>query len=292
MKSISKIERVYFTLIPLDDKMRIGIDVGGTKIRVGVIGNNGEVLRSKCAPCPNQLEKQEVVDFIAEMVQEFFTDQVETIGVGVPAIVDEDGVIHDCVNIPSWDVIDLKSDFERRFRVPVSVRNDCNCYALGVKAIAPGSDYDDIVCITLGTGVGSGIIINGKLYLGVDSCAGEIGEIKYMDRNYEFYCSSQFFRFRGTSGKDAFIAASQNDPEALKLWDEFGSNVGDLLTLVTLAYSPQAIFLGGSISEAFPLFQASMFEKLAEFPYKKVADKLKVFANSSPDIILVGAVTE
>lgn len=269
--------------------MRIGVDVGGTKIRVGLIGNSGEVLESKCAPCPSRLPKQEVVDFIADMVQGYFSEGVEAIGVGVPAIVDEEGLIRECVNIPSWDVVDLKGDFEKRFNVPVSVRNDCNCYALGVKASAQGREFDDIVCITLGTGVGSGIIINSKLYLGVSSCAGEIGEIQYKDRNYEFYCSSQYFKYMGTSGKDASIAAAAGDPDALKLWSEFGSNIGDLLTMAILAYSPQAIFLGGSIAEAFPYFEASMRERLSQFPYKKVIEQIKVYAANSPDLILTGA---
>lgn len=269
--------------------MRIVVDVGGTKIRVGLIGNNGEVLESKSAPCPSKLAKQEVVDFIAEMVQCYFTDNIESIGVGVPAIVDDNGHIRECVNIPSWNDVDLKSDFEKRFGVPVSVRNDCNCYALGVKSSEKGREFDNILCITLGTGVGSGIIINGQLYLGVSSCAGEIGEIQYKDRNYEFYCSSQFFKYKGTSGKDASIAAAANDPDALLLWNEFGSNIGDLLTMAILAYSPQAVFLGGSIAGAFPYFEAAMKQRLEQFPYKNVIEQVKVYADASPDLILLGA---
>ena len=269
--------------------MKIGIDIGGTKIRVGIIGDNGEVLESRKAPCPSRLGKQEVVDFVAGMVSEVFSKDIDSIGIGVPAIVDDNGVICDCVNIPSWDRVDIKSDFEKRFGVPVSVRNDCNCYALGIKSTSLGCDFDDMVCITLGTGVGSGIIIDGKLYLGVSSCAGEIGEIPYKERNYEFYCSSQFFVSKGTTGKDAAIAAAEGDSKALELWKEFGENVADLISMAVFAYSPQAIFLGGSISEAYQYFEAVMRKRLSAFPYKDVIGRLKIVAATSPDIILAGA---
>lgn len=270
--------------------MKIGVDIGGTKIRAGLISENGTVLSSVKAPCPNTEGKQQVLDFIAEMIDGLFTDEVDAIGIGVPAIVDEQGFVHECVNIPSWDVVDVKGFLERRFNVPVTVRNDCNSYALGVKSSELGRRYDDVVCITLGTGVGSGIIINGQLYLGQHSCAGEIGEIQYKDRNYEYYCSSRFFKDKGTSGKDVSQAAAAGESQALALWDEFGANVADLLMLVILAYSPQAIFLGGSLSEAFPYFEQSMREKLQAFPYKKVLESVNIHAMDSPDIILAGTV--
>lgn len=268
--------------------MRIAVDVGGTKIRVGLISEDGRVLETKKAACPSNSSKLEVVDYIAEMVDEFFSDKVEAIGIGIPAIVDENGIVHDCVNIPSWDVVDLKSLFQERFKVPVSVKNDCNCYALGVKA-SEGREYDNIVCIMLGTGLGAGLIINGELYTGAVSCAGELGEIKYKDSNYESYCSSHFFKAKGTSGRDACKAAQQNDPAALEQWKEFGQHVGELIEMATLAYSPQAIFIGGSIAGAYPYFEASMREKLANFPYKKVMDNLGIFALDNPDVLLLGA---
>lgn len=270
--------------------MKIGVDIGGTKIRAGLINAEGEVLKSVKAPCPNKEGKQAVLDFIADMIGSLLTDEVDAIGVGVPAIVDERGFVHECVNIPSWDVVDVKGSLERRFGLPVSVRNDCNCYALGVKSSEAGRKYDDLVCLTLGTGVGSGIIINGQLYLGQNSCAGEIGEIQYRDRNYEYYCSSRFFRDKGLSGREVSRAAAAGDPEALALWKEFGSNVADLLMVVMLAYSPQAIFLGGSLSEAYPYFEPSMRERLQAFPYKKVLESIEIHAMDAPDIILTGTV--
>lgn len=270
--------------------MKIGVDIGGTKIRAGLIAENGEVLKSVKAPCPNKEGKLAVLDFIAGLIDGLFTDEVNAIGVGVPAIVDDKGVVHECVNIPSWDAVDVKGYMEGRFNVPVSVRNDCNCYALGVKSSELGRGYQDVVGITLGTGVGSGIVINGQLYLGQNSCAGEIGEIPFRDKNYEYYCSSHFFKTRGTSGKDAADAADAGDPQAITLWKEFGANVADLLMVVMLAYSPQAIFLGGSLSQAFPYFEQAMRERLQAFPYKKVLDLIDIHAMDDPDIILAGAV--
>lgn len=269
--------------------MKIAVDVGGTKIRVGLISEDGRVLETKKAACPNTSSKYEVLEFIADMVAPLFSEEVESIGIGLPAIVDENGIVHDCVNIPSWDIVDIRSHFQSRFNVPVSVKNDCNCYALGIKS-SVGKQYDNIVCIMLGTGLGAGLIIDSHLYTGAVSCAGEIGEIQYKDNNYEFYCSGRFFKAKGTSGRDACQAAQQNDPVAIEQWNEFGRNVGDLLIMTTLAYSPQAVFIGGSIAKAFPYFEASMREELTKFPYKKVIDNLGIFAVDDPDVLLLGSV--
>jgi len=269
--------------------MRIGVDLGGTKIRVGLITPDGNVMEMLTENCPNDRPEAEVVECIAAMVGHFFGPEVEAIGVGVPAIVDARGVVYDCVNIPSWKRVELKAMLESRFHVPVRVNNDCNCFALGIKASSYGKGFDDLVCITLGTGVGSGIIVNGQLYAGKNCGAGEIGGIQYKDKDYEFYCSSQFFKSKGTSGKDVFVAAEAGDPAALALWDEFGANVGDLLIMAAFAYDPQAIVLGGSISSAYKYFEKSMMERFSHFPYTNVVKNIKIISDAAGDFMLTGS---
>lgn len=101
--------------------------------------------------------------------------------------------------------------------------------------------------------MGAGIVIDGKLYSGANTGAGEIGCIPYLDRDYEYYCSSRFFVGRGTSGKEACERAAAGDPEALALWNEFGGHVGRLVMLTLYAYDPEAIVFGGSISHGLRL---------------------------------------
>ena len=115
-------------------------------------------------------------------------------------------------------------------------------------------------------------MIDGKLYSGPNTGAGEIGSIPYLDRDYEYYCSSRFFVGRGTSGKEAFERAAAGDPGALALWREFGGHIGQLVMLALYAYDPEAIVFGGSISQAFDFFREAMYERLAEFPYARTVE--------------------
>lgn len=270
--------------------MKVGVDLGGTKIRAGLIGPDNKVIESRTECCLNDGSKEGIVDQIAVLISKFFNSETELIGIGVPAIVDADGVVYDCVNIPSWDRVELKAELEKRFGVPVQVRNDCNCFALGVQASEIGRGYKDFVCMTLGTGVGSGIIFDGKLYTGRNSGAGEIGCIQYNGSDYESWCSSNFFRKKGTTGKEAFSAAEEGDAEALKLWDEFGTHIGELIKMCLFAYDPETIVIGGSISHAYKYFEKSMMATLKTFPYSGVVETLKISADPSGDYMLVGAV--
>ena len=270
--------------------MKIAVDLGGTKIRAGIIGPDGKVIESRDECCRSDSSKEGMIEQIESLISTYFDEGTELIGIGVPAIVDSDGVVYDCVNIPSWDRVELKAVLEKRFGVPVKVNNDCNCFALGVHASEIGREYRDLVCMTLGTGVGAGIILDNKLYTGRNCGAGEIGSIQYNGSNYEAWCSSNFFHMKGFTGKDAFFAAEAGDSEALKVWDEFGIHLGELLKMCLFAYDPEAIVIGGSISHAYSFFEKSMKSSLSTFPYSGVVDSLKIVSNPSGDYMLVGAV--
>lgn len=270
--------------------MRIGLDIGGTKVRIGLIDRYGRAHDVTTVDCPSHLSKEDFLARVMDLVASRFSTSVSMIGVGVPAVVDEDGVVYDCVNIPSWDRVELKAILEDRFGIPVQVNNDCNCFARGVMASKYGRKAENLVCMTIGTGVGAGLVLGGKLYTGKNSCAGEIGCIQYKDHDYEYYCSSQFFIRLGTTAKDEAEKAAAGDENALKLWDEFGTNVGDLINMVTFAYDPQVIVIGGGIASAFGLFEKAMRRRMADFPYSNVAAGLKVLSDPSGDLLLVGSV--
>lgn len=270
--------------------MRVGVDIGGTKIRAGLVDQDGVISGVITRTCPSGAGKMEVVDNVARIISELFSDEVNLIGLGVPAIVDEKGIVYDCVNIPSWDRVELKLILESRFGISVQVNNDCNCFVKGAAASEYGRDYRDMVGITLGTGVGAGLFLDGKVYTGRNSCAGEIGCMIYKDKNYEAYCSGEFFLDRGTTAKAEAAKASSCDPEALRMWEEFGTNVGDLVNMVTFAYDPQVIVIGGGISSSFGLFEHSMRKRMATFPYPGVSSRLRVFADPSGDLSLAGSV--
>lgn len=270
--------------------LKIGVDIGGTKIMAGLIDGHNHIIQKTTVMNKPLASKQAVLEHISDIIRPFVSHQVSLIGVGVPAIVDaEEGVVYQVVSIPSWDEVPLKAILEDEFHIPVLVNNDCNCFAQGVALSPDFRKYENVVCITLGTGVGAGLIMDRKLYTGKDSLAGEIGSMAYLDKDYEYYCSSRFFLARGTTGKEAAQKAALGCPDALQLWREMGHHLGQLLHTVLYAYNPQAIVFGGSISKAFEYFEAAMRQQLATFPYANVVKRLVLATVNTENTMLLGS---
>ena len=270
--------------------MRIAIDLGGTNVRVATVLPGGQVERIISEPCRSKGSEEEVLEHIFSLIDELMTPEVDGIGIGVPSVVDTDkGIVYNVVGIPSWKEVHLKGRLEERYHIPASVDNDCNCFALGVTSFGRGQGYKEAFCVTLGTGVGGSLVIDGQLYRGRNAGAGEIGSIPYLDRDYEYYCSSRFFVGKGTSGKEAAVAAANGDPEALKIMDEFGVHVGKLVQMIMFAYDPAVIILGGSISKAYPLFCDAMWKEIKNFPYPKSVGNLEIFQSEQVHAAFLGA---
>ncbi|MEG1405119.1 MAG: ROK family protein [Alistipes sp.] len=269
--------------------MRIGVDLGGTNVRVGLIEEH-RIVRLLSEPCKSDLPEQQVIDHIASLIATLMTPEVTQIGIGVPSVVDaERGIVYNVISIPSWREVFLKDRLEERFKVPVHVNNDCNCFAAGVHRFGEARGYRNAVCVALGTGVGAGIVIDGKLYCGHNTGAGEIGSAPYLDSDYEYYCSSRFFVGHGTTGHKAYELAMTGDPLALALWREFGNHVGDLMMLILYAYDPEVIVLGGSIANAFDFFMESMNERLEQFPYAKSVKRVCIVHSTVENVGILGA---
>ncbi len=144
--------------------------------------------------------------------------------------------------------------------------------------------------MTLGTGLGTGLIIDGRLYNGANCGAGEFGMVPYGDSVLEHYASGQFFERRhGIRGEEAHARAERGDPEAVRMFEEFGAHVGHAVIIIMLAVDPQAVILGGSVSRAFPLFEKSMRGRLAAFPYHKSAERIVIEVSDEPQIAVLGA---
>jgi len=144
--------------------------------------------------------------------------------------------------------------------------------------------------MSIGTGLGSGIIIENKLYAGINCGAGEIGLLPYMDHNIEYYASGNFFSaIYQTTALDAFTAAKKGNKEALNQWDVFGRHFGAAVQAVMYTYDPQAIVIGGSVANAFPYFEAAMRASFSNFIYPESVKKLKIHLTKNQDIALLGA---
>lgn len=271
--------------------MKIAIDMGGTKIQAGLLHDDGSIKETRCVPCNALGSRDEVLQTLFSLIEGLMDPSVTRIGIGVPSIVDaEKGIVYNVTSIPSWDKVPLKDMLEEKFGVPAKVNNDCNCFARGVLASEEFRGYKDMVCVTLGTGVGSGLIVNRSLYVGGNSCAGEIGDIPYLDKNYEFYCSSRFFKSLGTTGKDLEDGALAGDASSIATWAEFGGHVGELMKLILLCYDPEVIVLGGGISKAFPFYEKAMLASLEKFQYPQVSGKVRIVPVDTLTTMMRGAV--
>ena len=184
----------------------------------------------------------ETLDYLAAQIEKIFRVGTEKIGIGVPSVVDvKQGIVYDTQNIPSWTEVPLKEHLEKRFGVPVDVNNDANCFAMGVYGTYPAdAKPETLVVVTLGTGVGMGIVIDGRLFCGANCGAGELGCLPFKDGILEDYCSKKFFTGAGWDSRDLAEKAKEGDPDALLLFDEFGQNLGALVCTVMYAYDPRA----------------------------------------------------
>ncbi|KYP15164.1 ROK family protein [Flavihumibacter sp. CACIAM 22H1] len=269
--------------------MIIGVDLGGTNARAGLI-QQGEVVQSISHKLANKHSLDSTLEQLIHVIEPLVSDEVEGIGIGVPSIVDvENGVVFDVVNIPSWKKVELKKILEQHFAKPVYVNNDVNCFALGEQQYGSAQNFSSFVAISVGTGLGTAIVINRELYLGVNCGAGEIGYFPYLDKNLEYYSSSSFFDIHSTTAEEVFYAAQEGKPRALQIWQEYGHHLGNVLKVVLYAYAPEAVLLGGSISNAYRFFESSMLLSMDDFMYPSLLKQVKVIKSKTENIALLGA---
>lgn len=269
--------------------MKLSIDLGGTNIRIAQV-EDGKCLNKVSVACLAQQDTSTVLSQLSRLIEEMMNETVDGIGIGVPSIVDsEKGIVYNVANISSWKEIHLKEILENEFKVAVAINNDSNCFALGESLYGEGQPYANMVGVTIGTGIGAGVVIDHRLYCGQYVGAGEVGSFPYLDSDFEHYCSSFFFKRHDTTGVSAAEKAKLGDRAALDIWTEFGMHLGNLMKVILFAYAPQAIVLGGGIVSAFPFFKDAMEDAMQSFPYKVISDNVRVVASSRKDSSLLGA---
>jgi glucokinase len=268
----------------------IGIDLGGTSFNLGRVVN-ASVMDKTSNAVDISIGGSELLTVLQRSIDSIFTSEVKGIGIGVPGIVDPvSGVIYDIQNIPAWQEVPLQQILEEKYQVPVSLNNDANCFALGEKKFGKGKKYKDFVGLSIGTGLGMGVIINDQLYSGVMSGAGEIGMLPYKDSIIEQYAGSFYFmNHYKKSAKKVHEMAQRNHPQALADFKDFGRHLGEAIKIILFMYAPEAIILGGSISKAFAFFKEGMETTIGSFAYPKQIENLVIEVSSKPDLPILGA---
>ena len=294
-------------------KFAIGIDLGGTYTKLALVDTNGRVShRSKLSTTAYGTRAGLVGAIVAEVRAMLWKaslspKKVLGVGIGVPGIVDfRRGHVYYLTNVPGWKDTPLKKMLEAKLSLPVLVDNDVNLMALGESRFGAGKGAENLVCITLGTGVGGGIIIGGDLYRGSSFSAGEVGHMPLKEEGLPCGCGSYgcLERYVGNRyivnelkakirrGSPTIIkklvngdlsaltpeviskAAQKRDRLSIDFWDTVGERIGVTLAGIVNLLNPERIIIGGGVADAgeflFKSIRKTVNERALPVPGKAV----------------------
>ncbi len=286
----------------------IGVDFGGTGIQAGIV-QDGKILRSVECPTPRTGSAEDVLDAIAELVKSL-ESQPQSVGVAIPGEVDASGRCWGLANVPGFKGVRLAQGLSDRLGCPVAVENDATTAALGEYLAGHGTRYPSFLIVTLGTGVGGGLVIGGKVYPGANGFAGEIGHIK-VDTNkdlplcgcgktgcMETFCGTAGLlrKYQEAGGEKVtevkLIADSARRGEAagIATFEMMGDALGKGLSNIQNTLDLNALIFTGGISRSFDLIEPSIRAALRKYCYAEpLAEVPLVVSELGPEAGLVGA---
>lgn len=262
-----------------------GIDVGGTTVKCGLFATDGTMLESWEIPTRKENKGESILPDIADAIlgkldeKNLDLSQVEGVGIGVPGPILPGGIVNGCVNL-GWGVVDVEGTLSGLLdHIPVIAGNDANVAALGEQWKGGGKGFDNVVMVTLGTGVGGGIILNGRILGGAHGAGGEIGHMTMNKEEtdtcgcgkkgcLEQYASAtgivrmcrhkleketrptKLRDFEDITCKDIFDVAREGDEVARELVDVLGEMLGTALSYIAEVVDPQVFVFGGGVSRA------------------------------------------
>jgi glucokinase len=276
--------------ISLSGQFSIGVFLEGKNLQVGLV-KDMQVEKFYQKEINNREAEEVIIKEVMDAIDKVITPDVKGIGIGVPSMVDvAKGVVYNVEHIPSWREVHLGGLLTERYKVPVYVNNDANCFAVGEKYFGKGKKYANMVGVILGEGLGCGIIVNNRLYSGTNCGAGEIGYIPYKDHNYEYYCTTGYFDLKyGIKPEMLLTRARKDDKIALAILEQFGVDLGNAIKTIMYSFDPECIIMGGSIARFFPFFSTSMWKVVRTFQYEKSVEKLKIEVSDQEKISVLGA---
>lgn len=255
------------------NKLVIGIDVGGTNIKFGLISKSGRIIdRTNLITKSYNRDKQKLIQALCLEIKHLLATNKLTfknvlgIGIGLPGLVDPvKGIVKFLPNIPGWREVPLKRILEKKFHIPAVLENDVNLIALGEWMFGAGRGCRDIMCITLGTGVGGGLILNNELYRGAGYCAGEIGHMPLNEQGPRCNCGGLACLERKVGNhyllerirtifhkphtlEEVHALAVRGEKKALGFWEETATHIGNGLVGVVNVLNPVKVIVGGGIA--------------------------------------------
>ena len=299
-------------------KYLIGIDIGGTTVKLGLFNNEGELLHKWEIITRKKDSGKYILSDISESIntileeRDISKDEVLGAGVGVPGPVKDDGTVMGCVNL-GWPVFNVSTALEELLNIPIKVANDANIAALGEMYKGGGEGYKNIIMVTLGTGVGGGVIINGNIIAGATGAGGEIGHINVNPHEkiscncgrkgcLEQYasatgivklareilerenCDSKLRNIENITAKDVFDFAKEEDELSVKIIEKFGFILGRALSNIACICNPEVFVIGGGVSKAGDILLNIIKKYYSENAFHAVADtefKLATLGNDA-----------
>ncbi len=302
-------------------KYCFGVDLGGTTVKIGLFSPKGEVLEKWEIPTRTENGGTNILPDIADAVQAkmkergIAREEVIGVGIGVPGPVDDAGMVYRAVNV-GWGVFNINETLGGLLGVPVKAGNDANVAALGEMWCGGAKGYKDIVLATLGTGIGGGIISNGKIVTGSRGAGGEIGHMHLVDDEPDACgcgnhgCFEQYGSASGIvrlakrrlavskedsvlrsaqeqdalSAKAVFDAVKEGDKVACEIAEEFGAYLGKGFAVIAAVVNPEVFVIGGGVSKAGEIlfdYIAKNYEKYAFHACQNVTFKLATLGNDA-----------
>jgi len=270
----------------------IGIDLGGTAIKLGRFREDGSCLQSLSVATPQPATPEAVVEVMVEAIASLSAPKaIAAIGVGTPGPADAAGRIAIvAINLKDWYNVPLADLLEAKTGYPTAIANDANCAGLGEAWLGAGRHFRHLILLTLGTGVGGAIILDGKLFTGHQGAAGELGLITLNPNgpmcnsgnqgSLEQYLSIGAIRRRtGKEPAELAILAKKGDKFALEFWESYGRDLGSGLASLIYVLTPEAIVIGGGVSASAEFF----------FPAAWAEIQQRVLPSSRADLHLLPA---
>lgn len=283
---------------------RIGIDVGGTNVKIALVDDNGKIIYSNSVPTYAKMGYEYTVNNIKQAIKDLMKEtnttpsDIEGIGFDFPGQVDcKTGVVKLAPNIPGWVNVPIAQMIEDEFHIPTRIDNDVRCAALGELKFGAGRGCENFICITVGTGIGSGIVINGKVVRGATNAAGELGHIKLQMNGgpicgcgdtgcleafasgpaivamaQEYIKGGKSTKFREMAAVEAgeitpymvAKAAEEGDPVAKRIFEIVGEYIGIGLTSVINLLNPERVIIGGGVAESGELLLGPIRKTIKE----------------------------
>lgn len=298
----------------MSNEFIIAVDLGGTNLKLAFLGLNYNIIKKDILDTRSFKKKESLILAIESGIKNIVKStilkqgRILGIGLGLPGPVDSiKGIVHFLPNIPGWKEVNLKSILQKRLKFPVFLDNDAKLMALAEYRLGYAAKFKNVLCITLGTGVGGGIILDGELYRGVDNAAGEIGHLPINEEGPVCNCggvaclesyvgnkriikeAGKLFS-RNISLEELSFLAKKGDQKAKAIWKKAGERLGIALAGVSNLLNLDAVVIGGGVANAGNILFDKITNTLRHRAMSVQGKRVKIFkARLGQDAGLIGA---